>query len=56
MRTALYALALALGVGGCGYKAPLYLAKPKGVAEKPTPSIPPAPERPVPADAVPPPK
>lgn len=45
-------------LAGCGYKGPLYIEKPKPEARKPaTIVVPePAPERPVPADAVPTPK
>ena len=54
------AAVLGYALGGCGYKAPLYLPKPK--AERPRGTAPaivqpePAPERPVPSEAAPPPK
>ena len=35
MRAALYSIALAILIAGCGYKGPLYLPKPKPVAQKP---------------------
>src|SRR5215831_14260318 len=44
MRTALFPLAVAALIAGCGYKAPLYLPKPKPVAQKPAaPATTPAP-------------
>jgi predicted small lipoprotein YifL len=53
----LAALAVAL-LAGCGYKAPLYLPTPKAEGPKaPAIVLPePAPDRPVPSDAAPPPK
>lgn len=35
MRAALYSTAIAILIAGCGYKGPLYLPKPKPVAQKP---------------------
>ena len=35
MRAALYSTAIAILIAGCGYKAPLYLPKPKPAAQKP---------------------
>ena len=54
----LVALIAALLVSGCGYKAPLYLPKPKPDGRKsPVIVLPePAPDRPVPSEAAPAPK
>ncbi len=54
----LAALIAAVLVAGCGYKAPLYLAKPKADGRKaPVVVSPdPAPSRPVPAESAPAPK
>jgi predicted small lipoprotein YifL len=50
MRTALYSTAIAILISGCGYKGPLYLPKPKPVAQKPdAPASVPAPVSPAPA-------
>ena len=42
MRALLSLIALAVSIAACGYKGPLYLPKPKPVAQKPAPH-PPAP-------------
>jgi predicted small lipoprotein YifL len=53
----LVALVAALLVSGCGYKAPLYLPKPKSEGRKaPVMVLPEPPERPVPSEAAPAPK
>ena len=58
MRVSVLLLLLATYLAGCGYKGPLFMPKPQSQAKKPgslvTPE--PAPDRPVPAEAAPPPK
>ena len=51
-------LIFVMSLAGCGYKAPLYLPKPKPEGRRaPAIVLPePAPDRPVPSDAAPPPK
>ena len=53
-------LLVACALGACGYKAPLYLPKPKADGGKAPPVIAPlpdpAPDRPVPGQSAPPPK
>jgi hypothetical protein len=57
---ALLPLAIACALGACGYKAPLYLPKPKAEGGKPptvvSPAPDPAPDRPVPSQSAPPPQ
>ena len=58
MRLIIPTLAMALCAAGCGYKGPLYLPSAKPPVKKPGPAVTPepAPERPVPSEAAPPPK
>ena len=58
LKAGLWLLVFGVFLGGCGFKGPLYLpegkteTRPPGPASTPSP----APERPVPAEAAPPPK
>jgi predicted small lipoprotein YifL len=56
LRSRFLALAIAAALGGCGYKGPLYLPSSKPDAAKPILIPAPDPDRPVPAEAAPPPK
>jgi predicted small lipoprotein YifL len=49
-------LGIAVAIGGCGYKGPLYLPPAKVDAAKPVPIPAPDPDRPVPGEAAPPPQ
>jgi predicted small lipoprotein YifL len=58
LRSRFLVFAIAVAIGGCGYKGPLYLPTAKPGAGKPAPIVIPAPDpdRPVPSEAAPPPK
>ena len=55
---ALLLLLIGFALGACGYKAPLYLAKPRAEAAKPPTVVTPeaAPDRPTPGQSAPAPK
>jgi predicted small lipoprotein YifL len=56
LRCCVLTLGMAVAIGGCGYKGPLYLPPAKVDAAKPLPIPAPGPDRPVPGESAPPPQ